>query len=68
MKSSKKKLLLWISALAVAGVLGVGCTLILPTDKIIKPCQLDGDCGPGFTCQQNACLPADTAEGEAAAQ
>ena len=46
-------------ALLVSGVAMGGCTLLLATDQIIKPCQADDACADGFSCQANACLPDD---------
>lgn len=42
------------------------CTLLLPTEELITPCVSDEDCGAGFECLDNACLPLD--EGEEANQ
>lgn len=39
-----------------------GCTLILPTDTLIKPCTASVDCDSGFECRENACLPIDEDE------
>jgi hypothetical protein len=52
-----------ILALAVTSA----CTLILPTEDLIKPCKESAECDEGFECQENACLPIDeeaAAEGE----
>jgi hypothetical protein len=50
-----------VGVVLVAAV--AGCTLLLPTDQIIVPCQSQADCdanaGAGFVCEENACLPAD---------
>lgn len=35
------------------------CTLLLPTEELITPCVSDEDCGAGFECLDNACLPLD---------
>lgn len=35
------------------------CTLLLPTEELIKPCVADEECDPGFECLENACLPLD---------
>jgi hypothetical protein len=39
------------------------CTLLLPTDQLVVPCQSQADCddkaGEGFVCEDNACLPED---------
>ena len=57
--------LLVVTIVSVVSALGAGCTLLLPTDQIIKPCTADADCAAGFSCQDNACLPLDQgAEGE----
>jgi hypothetical protein len=37
-----------------------GCTLLLPTEEIIVECTVPEDCGAGFLCEENACLPEDT--------
>ena len=59
-----------LSALLTGLVLAVavaGCTLLLPTDQLIVPCQSQADCdenaGAGFVCEDNACLPEDDAAG-----
>ncbi|MDP2339381.1 MAG: hypothetical protein Q8O67_00375 [Deltaproteobacteria bacterium] len=54
--------LLVLSALAVS-LGGGGCTLLLPTGELIKPCVEQADCDDGFLCEDEACLPED--EGEA---
>lgn len=50
-------------AVALSCVAVVGCTLLLPTDQLIVPCQSQADCddnaGDGFVCEGNACLPED---------
>lgn len=53
---------------AVVAALAVpACTLLLPTDQLIVPCQSQADCdenaGPGFLCEDNACLPEDEGAG-----
>lgn len=53
-----------LAALAVVIVAACsGCTLLLPTDQLIVPCQSQADCdekaGDGFVCEENACLPED---------
>jgi hypothetical protein len=53
-----------LSVVVVAAVVGAsGCTLLLPTDQLIVPCQSQADCddkaGDGFVCEDNACLPED---------
>ena len=45
------------------GVAGIGCTLLLPTNEIIQPCTNNEECEDGFICDQNACLPEDSADG-----
>jgi hypothetical protein len=55
-----------LAAAAVAAVSIIGaCTLLLPTDTLIVPCQSQADCdekvGDGFVCDSNACLPEDDA-------
>jgi hypothetical protein len=51
-----------VAAGVVVAVVG-GCTLLLPTDQLIVPCQSQADCdenaGDGFVCENNACLPED---------
>ena len=42
-----------------------GCTLLLPTNEIIKPCTVPEDCDDGFVCEDNACLPEDVDDGNA---
>lgn len=42
----------------IAAVVG-GCTLLLPTAELIKPCVEQADCDDGFICQDEACLPED---------
>ena len=52
---------------ALLASLAGGCTLLLPTDELIKACVVDEDCDKGFECKENACLPIDevaAAEGE----
>jgi hypothetical protein len=63
----------FVVATALVGALtsASACTLLLATDEIIQPCQLDEDCVEGLSCQANACLPDDPAveaEGEDAAE
>jgi hypothetical protein len=41
-------------------VLNGACTLLLPTDQLVQECTVPEDCGEGFVCDQNACLPEDT--------
>jgi hypothetical protein len=48
--------------LALACSIG-GCTLLLPTEELIKPCVDNGDCDEGFACEDNACLPLDDGVG-----
>jgi hypothetical protein len=36
----------------------MGCTLILDTEGLIAECVVQADCGDGFICEENACLPA----------
>jgi hypothetical protein len=50
-------------AAVVAGL--SGCTLVLQTDQLIKPCSSPADCDKGFICQENSCLPADDADANA---
>jgi hypothetical protein len=51
-------------AVVVTVAVAVGCTLLLPTETLIVPCQSQADCdenaGDGFVCEENACLPEDT--------
>ncbi|MBM4282414.1 MAG: hypothetical protein FJ137_17225 [Deltaproteobacteria bacterium] len=51
-----------IASCVVVAVLG-SCTLLLPTDQLIVPCQSQADCdenaGDNFICEDNACLPED---------
>ncbi len=53
---------------ALVVVSGSACTLLLPTNELIKPCTEQADCDAGFVCEDNACLPEDvvddTGEGE----
>jgi hypothetical protein len=53
-------------AVIVVGSLTVltACTLLLPTEELIKPCVSDDECDEGFECLENACLPLD--EGDVA--
>jgi hypothetical protein len=53
-----------LAVTAILAALSSSCTLLLPTDQLIKPCTSNADCDKGFVCQENACLPADTGEGE----
>ena len=48
-------LLATLATLALAS----GCTLLLPTEQLITPCVVNDDCGDGFECLENACLPID---------
>jgi hypothetical protein len=49
--------------LVVVAAAASGCTLLLPTEDLIIPCQSQADCddkaGDGFVCEENACLPED---------
>ena len=47
-----------VVVLAALGAL-TACTLLLPTEELIKPCVADEECEPGFECLENACLPLD---------
>jgi hypothetical protein len=33
------------------------CTLLLDTEGLIAECVVQADCGDGFICDENACLP-----------
>ena len=46
-------------ATLILGVVGAGCTLLLPTNELITPCTAQADCEDGFVCEDNACLPED---------
>ncbi len=35
----------------------LSCTLILDTEALIVPCQIDEDCEEGLTCSAGACVP-----------
>ena len=48
-----------IACALVAVVAASSCTLLLPTNTLIKPCTEAGACDDGFVCEQNACLPED---------
>ena len=51
------------SVVVVAAVAGLtGCTLLLPTGELIKPCTEQAECDEGFICQDEACLPEDETE------
>ena len=47
-------------ALICAALCSAACTLLLATDRIITPCTSEADCGEGFFCEENACLPEGT--------
>lgn len=47
-----------LTVIAVAA-LASSCTLLLPTEQLITPCVVNDDCGDGFECLENACLPID---------
>jgi hypothetical protein len=46
-------------------LLASSCTLLLPTEEIIIECTVPEECGEGFLCEENACLPADTIDSSA---
>jgi hypothetical protein len=51
------------SCVLVVVAMGLGgCTLLLPTGDLIKPCVEQAECDDGFVCQDEACLPEDDAE------
>lgn len=52
-----------LAAAVVAAVLS-GCTLLLPTQDLIKDCIEQADCDEGFVCEDNACLPEDEDPGQ----
>lgn len=50
-------------AVLLVGVIAIGasCTLLLPTQDLIKDCKAADECDDGFECKDNACLPVDEA-------
>jgi hypothetical protein len=54
-----RRALLGLAALALAAAGTGACTLLLPTDDLIKPCVDSSECDEGFECEENACLPVD---------
>ena len=50
------------SAILVVVAALAGCTLLLPTGELIKPCVEQAECDEGFVCQDEACLPEDQGE------
>ena len=48
-----------VVAASLVAVVAAGCTLLLPTQDLIKPCTAQADCDDGFVCEDNACLPED---------
>jgi hypothetical protein len=54
------KLFTLVAGVAAASIaFFAGCTLLLPTQDLITPCTVQDDCGAGFICEDNACLPED---------
>jgi hypothetical protein len=52
-----------VACALVAVVAASSCTLLLPTSELIGDCTSQADCGEGFVCEQQACLPEDEDDG-----
>lgn len=56
-----------LCALVLSASSVASCTLILDTEAIITACTVDQECddelGPGYQCEENACLPVDEIDG-----